>query len=173
MIRLLVLVACLLPLACADAPVPPSGAAAKSPGDAPPSPAVPAPASDPGAPKAPFVLTAKAPDVVAKGDVAEVTVEVIRSAPSELPIELRVRASPGLRLVEGPTAEFLEEKGPTITRHYRVEVEDPAAVLEVTATLRTEGAGAFARRELRFDGAEPPAVPQALPGAPVVPADGR
>lgn len=136
------------------------------------TPALVSPASDPGSPKAPFVLELQGPTQDPDG-LAVVTVTIARSAPPASPVELHVSAPVGLRLVQGLADETLEEGGPAITRTFRFAVEDPASTLEVTAAFAGEGMGAFARREVRFDGAAEPVRRPVRPGGPVVPAGRR
>jgi hypothetical protein len=130
-----------------------------------------APASGPaGAPRPPFVLRVDGPSFPETG-VAGLAVTLERSSPSKVPVELRLGVPGGLRVVEGVAEETIEEEGPVISRHFRVAVEDPSAALEVTASLRGDAMGAFARREIRFDGRREPNRPPARPGGTIVPGD--
>lgn len=121
--------------------------------------------------EAPFVLTLEGPDAVQAGGVADLVATISRRVPNTIPITLSLSLGEGLELLEGqPHEEIIDEVSTRWVRVYRVQVNDPAAVLELQATITGDGFGAVATREHRFQPKPRPATALPRPGAKVVPA---
>jgi len=120
--------------------------------------------------RAPFVLRLEGPPVAKPGEIVDVAAVLTRHGRFPGAIVLEARLGEGIELVDGEREDKVEfGEAEEIVRRYRLQISDPGAKFEVSATLSGDGYGATARKRLAFDGSVAKTRDRPRPGGLVQP----
>ena len=106
--------------------------------------------------ESPLTTNLRGPDVVHKGDVINVQLDLMRSPQFAGPLIVHLAVPQGAQLVVGTIDETITDGSMVQTRVYRLRISEvPKGDLIVTVDLRSEHYGALATAVYRFGRPEP------------------